>query len=252
MSRKLIALDLALVALLAWAGYGLRQMWLAARAREAAEFRRKAGAVPVAPLTPLPNPPAVVPARYKNIADKFLLSKDRNPDVPVEPPPPPPPEPPMPALPVFHGMMNLGDGPMAFMSVNAGSPYETIRPGEAIGQFKLLSVNQKEIELEWHGKKVHKLVDELMDNSQSQASAQQPQQSPEAAMFRTSAQPPQAAAKPAEPPTERGPGEANQFGTAACQQNDATPFGTVRDGYRKIERVTPFGRTCLWEQVGGK
>jgi hypothetical protein len=251
MNRKLIALDLALVALLVWAGYGLRQMWQAARAREAAEFRHKTGAVPVAPLTPLPNPPAVVPAKYKNIADKFLLSKDRNPDVPVEPPPPPPPEPPMPALPVFHGMMNLGEGPLAFMSLNANSPYETIRPGEEIGQFKLLSVNQKEIELEWHGKKVHKLVDELLDNSQSQSQAGAPQQQQIDPSFRTVITP-QAAAPPPEPPAEKGPGEANQFGTAPCQQNDTTPFGTVRDGFRKIERITPFGRTCLWEQVGGK
>ena len=40
MSRKLVALDLALVALLAWAGFGLRNEWLAAKARQ--EALRKA------------------------------------------------------------------------------------------------------------------------------------------------------------------------------------------------------------------
>lgn len=245
MSRKLVALDLALVVLLAWAGYGLRQMWLAAQARQAAELRHKTGATPVPPLTPLPVPQAVVPAKYKTIADKFLLDKSRNPDVPVEPPPPPPPEPPMPPLPVFHGLMNLGDGTTAFLSVTKTSPYEMVHPGETIGQFKLLSVNEKEIALEWHGKTIHKLADELMDNSGSSGD----QQAPGAA--RTVAAAP-VTAKPPEPPSEKGPGEQNQFGTAPCQQNDSSPVGTVRDGMRKTERVTPFGRICLWESVGAR
>jgi hypothetical protein len=246
MSRKLVALDVALVALMAWAGYEMRQTWLAAKAREATELSRKSGAVPVPPLAPLPNPPAVVPAKYKTIADRFLLDKSRNPDVPVEPPPPPPPEPPMPPLPVFHGLMNLGDGLTAFMSVNAASPYEMIRPGETIGQFKLLSVNEKEIELEWHGKTIHKLAEELADNSQ--ASGDQPQA---AGAARSAAAAP-VTYQPPEAPSEKGPGPQNQFGTANCQTDDSTPFGTVRDGMRKTERVTPFGRICLWESVGGK
>jgi len=122
MSRKLIALDLALLALLVWAGLGLRSIWMAAKLREAEELRKKPAPVAVSPLAPLPPSPAVVPSKYKEIADKFLLSKDRNPDVPVEPPPPPPPEKPMPPLPVYHGLMNLGDGPMAFLSKTAASP----------------------------------------------------------------------------------------------------------------------------------
>jgi hypothetical protein len=249
MNRKMIALNLALVALVLWAGYGLRQMWLASRARDAAEFGQKVGPVPVPPLTPLPNPQAVVPAKYKNIADKDLLSRDRNPDVPVEPPPPPPPEPPMPPLPVYHGLMNLGDGPTAFMGLTATSPYEIVHPGESIGQFKLLSVNEKEIELEWHGKKVHKLVDELTDNSQS-APAAVAAQTADAGQGRPVNAPP-VSAPPQEPPSQKGPGEEHSaFGTASCQANDTTPDGTVVNGYRKIHRRTPFGNICMWEQVG--
>jgi hypothetical protein len=246
MSRRLIALDLALIALLAWAGYGLRQIWLAAKAREAAELQRKIHAVPVAPLTPLPTPQAVVPAKYKNIADKNLWFKDRNSDVVVDPPPPPPPEPPMPPLPVYHGLINIGDGPTAFMGVTAASPYEPVRPGETIGEFKLLSVNEKEIELEWHGKKVKKSVEELLDNSHSQG------QQADAGAVRTAAAPPPVS-RPAElPPADRGPGTQHEnFGTADCQANDTTPDGTVRDGYRKIHRQTPFGNVCMWEKVGG-
>jgi len=247
MSRKLVALDLALAALLLWAGYGLRQMWLASKAREAAELRHKTGPSPVPPLTPLESPRGVVPAKYKTIADGFLLDRSRNPDVPVEPPPAPPPEPPMPPLPVFHGIMNLGDGITAFLSVTKTSPYEMIHPGETIGQFRLLSVNQKEIELEWHGKTVHKLADELTDNTSSSDDSPRPAGGAAAVVAAPAAPPP-----PQEAPSEKGPGEQNQFGTAPCQANDSTPVGTVRDGMRKIERVTPFGKICLWESVGAK
>jgi hypothetical protein len=249
MSRKLVALNLALAALLAWAGYGLRQMWLAAQAREAAELSRKSRAVPVPPLSPLPNPKAVVPAKYKGIADQFLLDKSRNPDVPVEPPPPPPPEPPMPPLPFFHGLMNLGDGPTAFMSENSASPYEMVHPGDDIGQFKLLSVNEKEVELEWHGKKIHKLADELKDTSEPTPNQAQVA-GPRGVVPAVAAAP--VTYTPPEQPSEKGPAEVNQFGTAACQPNDSTPFGTVKDGMRKTQRVTPFGKICLWESVGPK
>lgn len=247
MSRKLIALDLALVALLAWAAYGLRQIWVASRAREAAGLHVRVGKQPAPPLTPLPNPPAVVPAKYKTIADKDLWSRDRNPDVPVEPPPPPPPEPPMPALPAYHGLMNIGDGPTAFMGVTPTSPYEAVHPGETIGQFKLLSVNEKEIELEWHGKTIKKSVDELLDNSHSQGAPA------DAGAARTAAAPAPIVNLPVETPREKGPGEQHDnFGTASCQANDSTPDGTVKDGYRKVHRQTPFGNICMWEKVGGQ
>jgi len=245
MNRKLIALNLALGALVVWAGFGLRQMWLAAKARDAAEFNRNSGTVPVAPLTPLPNQQAVVPAKYKTIADKFLWDKSRNPEVPVEPPPPPPPEPPMPPLPVYHGLMNIGEGPTAFMGKTASSPYEIVHPGETIGEFKLLAVNEKEIELEWHGKKVHRSVDELTDNSAQAA----PVEAVNAGLGRPANAPPVSAPPP--PPQELGPGEKHDnFDNASCLANDTTPDGTVKDGYRKIHRLTPFGNICLWEKVG--
>jgi hypothetical protein len=246
MSRKLIALDLALAALLVWAGYGLRGMWRAAKERESKELSRKTAAVAVPPLAPLPAPAPVVAGKYKTIADQFLWDRSRNADVPVEAPPPPPPEPPMPDLPVYHGIMNLGDGPTAFLSATKTSPYEMIHPGENIGQFKLLSVNEKEIELQWHGKIIHKTAEELMDVSQTAAG------SPPPGGDVRSAAPPAVAAVPQEPPSAKGPAEINQFGTASCQPNDTTPYGTVRDGMRKTQRVTPFATICIWEPVGAR
>ncbi len=82
----------------------------------------------------------------------------------VEVPPPPPPKP-MPPLPVYHGMMNIGDGPAAILSVNATSPQMEIHPGETIGPFKLVDVNTQEIALEWDGKVIRKTVDEILDRS---------------------------------------------------------------------------------------
>ena len=46
-----------------------------------------------------------------------------------------------------------------------------------------------------------------------------------------------------------GPGEAIVSGSKLCQQGDTTPFGTVKDGYRKTEISLPFGKTCLWDPV---
>ena len=43
--------------------------------------------------------------------------------------------------------------------------------------------------------------------------------------------------------TPTGPGGRTGRATQVCQPNDSTPVGTVVDGYRKIERVTLFGRT---------
>ena len=133
--------------------------------------------------------------------------------------------------------MNIGDGPTAIMGVKAGAPHEAIHPGETIGQFKLLSVNTQEIVLEWDGKTIHKTVDEMTDNSGPAPQA--------GASGRTEAPPPAAAPPPV--PVRAGPGEQTQFGIRACAPNDSTPVGTVQDGYRKVNKPTPFGPSCYWE-----
>jgi len=55
---------------------------------------------------------------------------------------------------------------------------------------------------------------------------------------------------PAQPAAQQelGPGEKHDnFDIASCLANDTTPDGTIKDGYRKIHRPTPFGNICLWE-----
>ena len=246
MNRKLLILDVVLVALLIYAGLQFRNIWLEAKAREAAKLNRPVPQAPAPQFPPTPVPPAVMAAKYAEIPQKFLLDRSRNSVVVVEPPPPPPPPPPMPALPVYHGQMNLGDGGglFAILSVSNTAPHQAVHKGEAIGQFKLLDVNREGIDLEWNGQKVHRKLYEITDHS---AAAQQ-QQADAAPQRAVSAAPP---AQPQQEQQPLGPGNPGFNGMRTCQANDSNPAGVVMDGYRKVIRPGPFGSTCLWEPVAG-
>lgn len=241
MNRKLWFLNLLLLALAVFAGWQLRVRWRAEKALEAAEFHHRVAPIPGPPFTAAPVPPATTPAGYAAIAQKDLFDRSRNPDVPVEVIPPPP-KPPVPPLPVYHGAMNLGDGPEAILSVKLGAPQQATRPGEMIGPFKLIDITRQDLTLEWNGELIRKPVDELTNRGAAPAQDS-------ASSGRTEA-PPQAQTK-VEAPTAKGPGaDAISGGSKLCQPNDSTPFGTVQDGLRKTEVKTPFGSACLWDPVG--
>src|ERR1700689_2899330 len=90
MNRKILALNLALLAMLGTLGWMLRAHWRETRAQELAMLAKPArGSAQIPPPSPRP-PEAVVPANYLEVAQKTLFSKDRNPNVIIEPPPPPP------------------------------------------------------------------------------------------------------------------------------------------------------------------
>ena len=240
MKRKLLLLNAVLLALLTYAGWQLRQAWLAARAREAAELNRKVPRAAPPPFTPLPAAAPVAPGGYAEIATQMLFDKSRNPNVVVEVPAPvtPPPKP-MPPLPVYHGQMNIGSGPEAILSQTATSVHEAIHPGEKIGQFKLLDVNSDEIAFEWDGNTVRRKVDTMIDRSAAPAAAL------------TAGRTDQPAAAPALAiKTQLGPGEDTGRGPKVCQPNDSNPAGAVVDGYRKVIAATPFGDSCRWDPVG--
>jgi hypothetical protein len=234
--RFWILLNLALLAALVWAVVTTRDGWLGARAHQAATIGRHPAAPTALPWQPLPTPPAVLPAAYKDVAQKDLLDRSRDPSVPVELPPPPPPPPPVPPLPVYHGYMNIGTGPIAILSVTKTSAHQAISPGDTIGEFTLNSVNTSEIEFQWGTQVIRKSVDELEDNS---TPASQP------AAVRTEAPP--APAKPPAPPPPPGPGELGSFGVKRCNKGDTSAVGSVVDGYRKVTKATPFGSSCFWE-----
>lgn len=237
MNRKLLILDCVLAAVLIYAGFQFRRQWQGTKAREAARLHVHVPAAPPPPFTPLAEQPPVLASGYASIADKMLFTPSRNPNVVIEVPPPPPPKP-VPPLPVYHGMMNFGEGgPIAILSVSAGAPHEAVRPGEMIGQFKLVSVNSEEIVLEWDGKEIHKAVDEIatrMISEDDQPAAR-------------SAAAPAAAAAPA--PVRSGPGEDTGRGFKTCDMRDTTPDGAVVGGFRKVTYPTPFGQACRWETV---
>ena len=185
----------------------------------------------------MPEFQSLAAADYADVAQHTLFSADRNPTVTVEVV-----RPPMPKLPVFYGLVNLGSGPFAIMSVQPGAEHKPVRFGEKIGEFKLVSAGQDQIVLEWEGEQVVRKTAELMVRTE------EPQQA--------AAPPPKPAVQPAKPATNvitpakrEGPGEDIGGGRRACQPGDTSPAGTIMDGYRKFERDTPFGKMCHWEPV---
>ena len=244
MNRKLLVLNLVLIAAAAVAGVELRKSWMAAKAKEKATLNRPVKPVSLPPLQPLREPPPVVPSNYIDVAQKMLFDPSRNPNVPVEPPPPPPPPPPMPPLPVFHGMMNFGGGPIVILSVGSNGPHQAIHPGEPIGQFTFVSVTKDGLTFEWNGEKVFRSADELADHGQAAA----PVQAADAAPSQRTAAPSAPPAAPAQPALV-GPGQDTAFGWKTCNLNDGLEAGTVKDGYRKVITTTPFGKTCTWDPV---
>lgn len=249
MNRKLLLLDVVLLAVVVYAGVQLRNVYRDAKAREALQRQIKVKPLPPPPIPQTPAVPPVLATTYAPVAQKLLLDPSRNPEVPVEAPPPPPPPPPMPALPVYHGMMDFGDaeGPIAIMSVAPNKPHKAIHPGETIGEFKLLAVSRDGIDLEWRDQKVHKKLEEVTDRSHSAPVQAEAEPSKIPGGYAT---PPPPRPEPP-PPAQYGPG-ADAGGVKRCVDNDTTPAGTVVSGFRKVERQGPFGRTCYWEPAGGR
>jgi hypothetical protein len=243
LKRRLLLLNAALVLLLAYAGWRFQQEWLAARAREAAERSVQLKPVPPPPFTPLPTPAPVTPAGYADIAQQMLFDRSRNSTVVIEAPKPEPPKPkPMPPLPVYHGQMNLGDGPVVIFSQTVNSANEAVHLGELIGQFKLLDVNKDEVTFEWDGNTIRKTVDELTHREVVQESAAA------AAPVRTEA--PAAVSAPAAPVAAPAPGADYGGSSRPCVPGENSAAGTVADGYRKVLTPTPFGDICRWDPIG--
>lgn len=243
MKRKLLVLDLVLMAAIGAATWRVRQDWLAARARENKHTGQAAlRPAPPPPVVNMGSPPqSVTAAGYADIAEKMLFSRDRNPTVIVEPPPAPPVKP-MPALPVLYGVMNLVDGTTVIMGERMGAKHQGIRLGQKVGEFTLVAVNREEITLEWDGKSIKKKIEEMIDRGVT------PVAPPEGNMQRPAPTVPGPVVQ-AKPKAEAAPGIEIGKGVKACQPGDASPAGTASGGYRKIVTPTPFGNSCRWEPI---
>lgn len=244
MNRKLISLDVLLLAVVVFAGVRLHEEWVAGKARREALSRSSlVKPAPAPPFQKSPEPPAVMATSYAKIAQELLLDPSRNPDIPIPPKPEPQPPPPPPPPPVFHGMMNIGAGPQIIMSEKANTARQWLSPGDKIGEYKLVSFNSEAVELEWNGQRFIKQLSEISGHGAG------PQPGGEQAGNQASA--------PAPAPVQQvslGPGAPGANGDRGCQNNDSDPFGTVKDGYIKTEVRNPLfpnsGGGCVWKPVG--
>src|SRR5258707_7685129 len=153
MKRRLILLNLVLLVAIAVAGNALRDRYLAAKAHEQQVLKQKPPLVPPPQIPDTPKTPPVAAATYADVAQKMLFTRDRNPNVIVEPPKVPPPKV-MPPLPFAYGVMDFGSGPIVLLAEKAGGQNKSYHPGDKIGEFKIASVSSRDITFEWDGKEI--------------------------------------------------------------------------------------------------
>ncbi len=264
MNRRIVMLNLALLALLGALGWMLRANWLEAQARERAVLRRKVA--PKAMLAPpsLPGVRAAAPAEYIDVASKMLFSKDRNPTVVVEPPKPAP-EPVMPALPSYNGQMAIGE-PVIFLSA-ANDVQRSYHAGEQVGDFKLVSFDEDNIAFEWKGKSIERKLDELRPKQvlaqtgpgagrnaapsivapEANSASALARNSPVTSLSGPSASKPGDTSSATDASDDGILGPVLPGGFRACIPADTSPAGTIHSGYRKVQAMSIFGPSCDWE-----
>ena len=237
---KLRILDLALLVVAGLLGWQLRREWIDSHARDQALLNGNLPPSKVPGLAPLDKVGPLSASTYLEIAIKNLFSQDRNPNVIVDVVQPKP-EPPPPPFPVAHGvMMWEGAPPTIVLSEKANGPQKGYHPGDTVGQWKLVALDNSYVDLEWGGKEFKKRIDELIDRTPITAAVSQPAPAAKAP-----------AATPAvqtlSSPAKAGPGIDVGGNQKGCVAGDDSPNGTVVDGLKKVLIATPFGNSCHWE-----
>ena len=248
MNRKVLLINLALLALIGWFGWRIRLKWRADHAEERAFLSQAPRPRTLLPPSPTPGPAPVKPADYADVAEKMLFSVDRNPTVVVQPPPPPPPPPPMPALPFYFGQMSIGK-PVVLLSIAQNGEQKSYGAGDEVGKFKLLGFDPDSITFEWDGKPVVRKVQDLVPKEPAPAAAAVAPAPAAPAPVAPSPSSIIAPAKPEPATREPAPGVDMGAGNRACVTGDKSPAGTIVDGYRKVIGQSMMGQTCLWEKV---
>jgi hypothetical protein len=250
LNRKVLLLNLALLALIGVLVWQLRLRRRAAEAHEHAVIDK--GGQSRALLAPPPPAPVspVAPAEYIDSVQKMLFAKDRNPNVIVDPPPPPkpaPPPPPMPALPRYYGQIHFCGDPEIILSPSASNSQKGYAVGDKIGEFQVVAFDQDTITFDWNGQLVEK---KLSDLGVKEA---QPVQQQAALAPAQAAQTNTVVAIGAGPSANGSPpavGADIGGGFHACTNpDDGAPSGTVVGGYRKTINQGLMGKSCFWEQV---
>lgn len=243
MKAKLIALNVVLVAALLAVVWQARNSWTEARKTRQDTVNVKVKPLPLPPLAPAPKPEADPAASFSDVATKDLFSKDRNPNIVVEPPKVEPPKK-MPPLPVVYGVLGLPSGTKAIMSETKGEPGHPVREGDKVGEFLIASLDPQNVVFDWDGKKIAKKIDDLIDRSGPPVEGAAQASAPAA---NSAAAPPPP--KPPETNVKAGPGKDLGGGFRGCVPGDSSPSGTIVDGYRKNVVKSPFGESCNWVQA---
>ena len=241
MTRRLRLLDFGLVAVLVLLGFQFHRERVREQAREQALLRSGARSNASGTLAPLAKVDPLTATSYAVVAANNLFSKDRNPNVILDPVIPPP-EKPVPPFPVARGVMLWGGvPPTVVLADKAGGQQRGYHPGEKIGEWTIVSVDNSYVVFGWNEKQFKKRIDELLDRTP----------------IMVAEAPAQAAAGPAAPKPAQslsdsatsGPGVDIGADMKACIAGDNTPAGTIVNGMRKVEGQTPFGSACRWEKV---
>ena len=248
MKRKVLWVNLILIALAAVLAWRLRETFIGDRYGERVVLEAPARVRAI--LAPPPPPPFAIPsaAQYIDIAQKTLFSRDRNPNVVVEPPPPPPKKE-MPPLPRFYGVMSMfGDSAILLSAGREGQ--KLYRNGDPVGPFKLIDFDNQKVTFDWDGEKVERSFTDLAptdkDAGQAQAPAQQPAPAAAAPRSVSSLSSP-AAAAPDEKESSMGVDIGGGF--RACNMNDSQPAGAVVGNFKKVVTQTMAGPSCHWEPI---
>jgi hypothetical protein len=238
---KFIALNLLLVVALVGIVWQARTRWNAAQTTREENLNVQVRSVPALALTPAPKPDGAQATKYADVATKNLFSKDRNPNVIIDPPKVEKPKE-MPPLPVVYGVLGLPSGTKAIMAEKPGGASRPVHAGDTIGEFKITSLDPQTVVFDWDGKQISKKIEDLIDRSNSAVASTATTMGPQS----------NAPAPPPRPATNVPAGPGADIPTAAgqsqksCVPGDPSPPGAVVDGFRKNVVQTPFGAICTW------
>jgi hypothetical protein len=259
MKRKLMLLNLALLAVLVAGGFEFNRRLQQARSRY--EVLQRFEAAKEVPPFPAPQgPDRVRQADYLPIVDRLLFYQDRNATVEVEAPQEKVVE--RPALPVLSGVMNFGEGPIALMADNPKADPRPVEVGEKVGEYTFLGFSGDKLKLAWQGEEIEvsqeRLAAELEDISHSGSRSAAASSNPSSTAARRAAasrrQATRAETKAQQPPAENRKTIGGRYnigteirpGVFRADSRDTSPAGTEYEGYRKVVNPTPFGNQSWW------
>jgi len=248
LTNKLIALNVALFALLALLIVQVRREWQNAQSRERAFLGKPIQPASAAPLVPYVKPAPLMASNYAGVAQMNLFAQDRNSNVILDPPAPVVVKP-VPPFPVARGVM-LWEGMPPTVVLTDRGVQKGFHPGDAIGEWKIVSIDNQFVVFEWEGKEFRKRLDELLDKTMLTAEGPGPGGGPPSAAATNLTPPPPAAVQSLSSSARSGePGPDLGGNVKGCAAGDTSPAGTVSGGMRKVVTSTPFGSSCHWESV---